>query len=89
MFRVRDICMIGAVNTEKAGGSFPQFLKDQLTLSQPGGLIMPTTVLPAPQIFRPCDGPEQCTNFFGCIGSCGYVPPSIKYNSKSRKIYKT
>ena len=26
----------------------PQFLTDQLTLSQPGGQIMPATVLPAP-----------------------------------------
>ena len=30
----------------------PQFLTDQLTLSQPGGLIMPTTVLPAPPNFQ-------------------------------------
>ena len=32
---------------------------NQLTLSQPGGQIMPTTVLqaPAPRIFRTCDGP--------------------------------
>jgi hypothetical protein len=29
----------------------PQILADQLTLSQPGGLIMPTTVLPAPPDF--------------------------------------
>ena len=21
---------------------------------------------------------EQCTHFFGCVGSCGYVPPSVK-----------
>ena len=35
----------------------PQCLAEQLTLSQPGGQIMPTTVLQAPQIFRPCDGP--------------------------------
>ena len=35
-----------------------QYLTDQLTLSQPDGQIMPTTVLPAPRIFRPCDGPE-------------------------------
>ena len=35
------------------------FLAKQLTLSQPGGQIMPTTVLraPPPRIFRPCDGP--------------------------------
>ena len=26
-------------------GGFPQFLAEQLTLSQPGGQIMPTTVL--------------------------------------------
>ena len=36
----------------------PQFLTDQLTLSQSGGHIMPTTLLRAPpRIFRPCDGP--------------------------------
>ena len=41
-----------------AGGALaPQFLAEQLTLSQPGGQIMPTTVLRAPRIFRPCDGP--------------------------------
>ena len=36
----------------------------QLTLSQPGGQIMPTTVLraPLPQIFRPCDGQVWCRN---------------------------
>ena len=33
------------------------FLAEQLTLSQPGGQIMPPTVLRAPRIFRPCDGP--------------------------------
>ena len=38
----------------------PQFLAKQLILSQPEGQIMPTTVLRAPRIFRPCDGPEQC-----------------------------
>ena len=36
----------------------PQFLAKQLTLSQPGGQIMPTTVLRAPPDFetlrRPC-----------------------------------
>ena len=35
-----------------------QFLAKQLTLSQPGGQITPTTVLRAPRIFRPCNGPE-------------------------------
>ena len=30
---------------------------EQITLSQPGGQIMPTTVLRAPRIFRLCDGP--------------------------------
>ena len=35
------------------GGSSPppQFLSEQLTLSQPGGQIMPTTVLQAPPKF--------------------------------------
>ena len=22
----------------------------------------------------------QCTKFFGCVGSCGYVPLSVKYS---------
>ena len=36
----------------------PQFFAKQLTLSQPGGQIMPTTILLAPQIFKLCDGPD-------------------------------
>ena len=48
----------------KGGGGLwglqpPQYLAEQLTLSQPGREIMPTTVLQAPQIFKPCDGPVQ------------------------------
>ena len=40
------------------GALAPQFLAKQLTLSQQGGrLCMPITVIQAPQIFRPCDGP--------------------------------
>ena len=36
-----------------AGGALaPQFLAKQLTLSQPGGQIMPTTVLQAPPDFQ-------------------------------------
>ena len=35
----------------------PHFLADQLTLSQPGGHIIPTQYYVPPQIFRPCDGP--------------------------------
>ena len=36
----------------------PHFLSDQLTLSQPGGHIIPNQYyVPPPQIFRPCDGP--------------------------------
>ena len=43
-----------------SGGALdPQFLDKQLTLSQPGGQIMPTTVIQAPPwIFRPCDGTD-------------------------------
>ena len=43
-----------------AGGGLPpsQFSAEQLTLSQPGGQIIPTTVLQAPRIFRPWYGPE-------------------------------
>ena len=38
-----------------------KFFSEQLTLSQPDGQIMPTTVLralPPPQIFRTCDSPD-------------------------------
>ena len=35
----------------------PPFWAEQLNLSQRGWQIMPTTVLCAPQDFRPCDGP--------------------------------
>ena len=39
---------------EGAWGVSPQFLADQLTLFQPGGQIMPTTLLlPHPHTFRP------------------------------------
>ena len=47
-----------AVASERAGG--PQFLAEQLTLFQPGGQIMPTTVLWAlsgpNSPWRPCNG---------------------------------
>ena len=36
----------------------PQILADQLTLSQPGGHMIPTQYYVPPRIFRPCDGPE-------------------------------
>ena len=39
------------------GALAPKFLAKQLTLSQPWGQIMPPTVLRAPRIFGPCDGP--------------------------------
>ena len=35
----------------RLGGAPPVF-------GQTGGQIMPTTVLQAPRIFRPCDGPD-------------------------------
>ena len=45
-------------NAENVQACRPQLLAKQLTLSQQGGrLCMPITVLQAPQIFRPCDGP--------------------------------
>ena len=28
---------------------------------------------------------KQCTTFFGCLGSCGYVPPSVKSSSSTLK----
>ena len=40
------------------GGTPPPFLADQSTLVQPGGHIMPTTLLRVPRIFRSCNGPE-------------------------------
>ena len=39
-----------------SGGAGGHFLADQLTLSQPGGHIIPTEYYVPPQIFRPCDG---------------------------------
>ena len=50
----------GSSGLSQAGGGAlaPQFLAKQLTLSQPGGQIMPTTVIQAPRIFWPCDGPD-------------------------------
>ena len=52
--------MQGRRNGRTLGASAPpQCLAEQLTLSQPGGQIMPTTVLQAPSNFqtlrRPCD----------------------------------
>ena len=49
----------GVING-KAGKAAPiPNFSDKLTLSQPGGHIMPTIVLraPFPRIFRPYDGP--------------------------------
>ena len=28
---------------------------------------------------------KQCTKFFGCLGSCGYVPPTVKSSSSTLK----
>ena len=48
-----DIRYVNTLQGYRQGGAAaPQFLTDQLTLSQPGGLIMPTTVLPAPPDFQ-------------------------------------
>ena len=57
---------IRAVASGGAGRALapPQVLAEQLTLSQPGGQISPTTVLRAPQIFRPCDGPGMYLEHF-------------------------
>ena len=42
------------------GGHLPyRILAAQLALSQPEGHIMPTTLLRAPRMFRPCDGPVR------------------------------
>ena len=29
---------------------------------------------------------EMCTTFFGCVGSCGYVPPSVKLDYRHSSI---
>ena len=52
-------CHYTCQDCRKRGGALaPHFLAEQLILSQPGGQIMPTTVLrPLTRIFRPCDGP--------------------------------
>ena len=39
------------------GARAPHFLSDQVTLSQPGGHIIPTQYYVPPRIFRLCDGP--------------------------------
>ena len=39
------------------GAQAPQFLADQLTLSQPGGALSSPNTTSSPWIFRPCDGP--------------------------------
>ena len=63
LITTRYILRIRAVASVGAGGAL-QFLAKQLTLSQPGGQIMPITVLQATphplRIFRPYDGPESC-----------------------------
>ena len=49
----------------KRGGAIAsplQFLADKLTLSQPGGHIIPTQYYKPPRIFRPCDGPALLSN---------------------------
>ena len=49
--------MIQARRKRGGRGMPPHFLADQLTLSQPGGHIIPSQYYVPPQIFRPCDGP--------------------------------
>ena len=53
-------CIHSAVETIGGrGGTSPQIFADQLTLSQPGGQVMPATLLlapPLPRIFRPSYG---------------------------------
>ena len=54
---IANWCMTRACR--KGGGHQPpQILADQLTLSQPGGHIIPTQYYKPPRIFRPCDGPD-------------------------------
>ena len=50
------------------GCQHPQILVDQLTLSQPGGQIMPNYYW-HPRIFRPSDGPEIMRHTVRKIGS--------------------
>ena len=77
----------------------PQCLAEQLTLSQPGGQIMPTTVLQAnpPPIFKPCDGPIMEMNKSLIAISTGikhvkssqYLPSirSMKFLSMSLSVF--
>ena len=60
------------------GAQAPQFLADQLTLSQPEGAHSPHPVLrvPPPRIFRPCDVPALLLDlktaleqYFRAVGS--------------------
>ena len=49
---VEVFCLLqGCCKRGAEGASAPQFLAKQLTLSQPGGQIMPTTVIQAPPGF--------------------------------------
>ena len=68
MYVIKNICRAVA-----RGGLWglqppPQCLAEQLTLSQPGGQIMPTTVLQAPSNFqtlrRPCHGKPKISSIF-------------------------
>ena len=51
----------------------PHILTDQLTLSQPGGQIMPTTLLLPHRIFRPSYGPQ----FIDALSRKGYLEIEI------------
>ena len=56
--------MVSSTNEQarrKRGAVAPQFLAEQLTLSQPGGggHIIPTQYYVPSRIFRPCDGPAM------------------------------
>ena len=47
------------------GAPTPQFLPEQLTLSQPGAdYAHHSTTCPSPQIVRPCNGPAVCWENF-------------------------
>ena len=65
-------------------GLGPQFLTDQLTLSQPGGHVIITQYYKPHRIFRPCNSPVVCwlpASFCFC-----FEPETFHYFCKHGKL---
>ena len=60
-WKIRVGRTVGAGEDKGVAQPHPHILADQLTLSQPGGQIMPATLLLDPRIFRPSYGPGRYT----------------------------